>query len=108
VYRLLGLARRAGAVAHGTEGVRQSIRVGEARLVLLAGDASPAQLDKIRRTMRSRPVPEVSIGDRVGLGAAVGLAPISAVAVTSSPLADRVLAELGAEDQGRHAGFRAR
>lgn len=98
MYRLLGLARRAGAVAHGTEGVRQSIRAGEARLVVLAGDASPAQLDKIRRTMRGQPVPEVSLGDRAGLGAAIGQAPISAVAVTSSPLADRVLAELEAED----------
>jgi len=97
VYQLLGLARRAGAVAHGTEGVRESIRVGTAKLVLLAGDASPTQLAKIRRTMESRPVPQVSLGDRAGLGAAVGLAPVSAVAVTSAPLADRVLAELNEE-----------
>jgi ribosomal protein L7Ae-like RNA K-turn-binding protein len=95
VYKLLGLARRAGAVAHGTAAVRESIRVGEAKLVLLAADASPTQLDKIRRTMERRPVPQVSVGDRVTLGGAVGVAPVSAVAVTSVPLAERVLAELG-------------
>ena len=95
VYRLLGLARRAGAVAPGTAAVRDAVRSGEARLVLLAADASPAQLDKIRRTMQSRPVPQVSLGDRASLGAALGLAPVSAVAVTSTPLADRVVAELG-------------
>jgi ribosomal protein L7Ae-like RNA K-turn-binding protein len=95
VHRLLGLARRAGAVVPGTAAVRDAIRSGEAKLVLLAGDASPAQLAKIRRTMEGRPVSEASLGSRVDLGAAVGLAPISAVAVTSTPLADRLAAELG-------------
>jgi ribosomal protein L7Ae-like RNA K-turn-binding protein len=98
VYQLLGLARRAGAVAHGTEAVRESIRVGEAKLVLLAGDASPAPVKKIRRTMAARPVPQASLGERAALGAAVGTAPISALAVTSTPLADRVLAELSGEE----------
>ena len=40
VMQLLGLARRAGAVAPGTEAVRQAIRGGHARLVLFAADAS--------------------------------------------------------------------
>jgi len=97
VYGLLGLARRAGAVVPGTEAVRNAIRSGDARLVLFAGDASPAQLDKIRRTLKSRPVPEASLGSRADLGAAVGLAPVSAVAVTSERLAERVFAELNAE-----------
>jgi ribosomal protein L7Ae-like RNA K-turn-binding protein len=64
-------------------------------LVLLAGDASPAQLKKIDRTLADRPVPRARLGDRNTLGAAVGLAPLSAVAVTSAPLAEQVLAELG-------------
>ena len=64
VYRLLGLARRAGAVAPGTEAVRRAIRVGEARLVLMAGDASRTQLDKIRRTLHDRPIPQAHLGNR--------------------------------------------
>jgi len=95
VMQLLGLARRAGAVAPGTEAVRQAIRGGEARLVLLAGDASEAQLKKIERTLRARPIPRARLGDRTTLGAAVGLAPLSAVAVTNAPLAEQVVAELG-------------
>ena len=95
VMQLLGLARRAGAVAPGTEAVRQAIRGGKARLVLFAGDASQGQLDKIGRTLHARPVPRARLGDRNMLGAAVGLAPLSAVAVTDTSLAEQVLTELG-------------
>lgn len=37
----LGLARRAGALLWGTDRVRDAVRAGKARLVLLTGDASP-------------------------------------------------------------------
>jgi len=88
--RLLGLARRAGAVAPGTEAVRRAIREGEARLVLMAGDASGVQLEKIRTTLRNRPIPQVTLGDRATLGAAIGMARVAAVAVTSSSFAERL------------------
>lgn len=94
MYRLLGLARRAGAVAPGTDAARRALRDGDARLVLLAGDASEAQLEKICRILRKRTIPHARVGDRENLGAALGLAPISAVAVTSAPLAELLLAEL--------------
>ncbi len=93
-YRLLGLARRAGAVAPGTEAVRRAIREGEAQLILMALDASSVQLEKIRTTLHDRTIPQAVLGDRDMLGAAVGLAPLSAVAVTNASLADRLLAEL--------------
>lgn len=95
VMQLLGLARRAGAIAPGTEAVRDAVRGGRARVVLLAGDASQAQLDKIGRTLNERSVPRARFGDRTMLGAAVGLAPLSAVAVTNPSLAEQVVAELG-------------
>ena len=90
LFGLLGLARRAGAIASGTEAVRRAIREGEARLVLTAEDASSVQLDKIRKTMRDRPIPRATLGDRSALGAAVGLAPLSAVAVTHPSFAARL------------------
>jgi ribosomal protein L7Ae-like RNA K-turn-binding protein len=102
VYRLLGLARRAGAIAYGTEAVRDALRSGHAELVVFAGDASPAQLDKVRRTLRNRSVPQASLGDRAALGAAVGVAPVSALAVTSASFADRVRAELGEAGPARN------
>ena len=94
VYGLLGLARRAGGAVPGVEAVRQSVRDGRARLVVLATDASAAQLEKVERTLAGRPTPRVSFGDQSGLGAALGLAPVSAVAVTNTAFAEQILAEL--------------
>ncbi len=108
VLRILGLARRAGAVAPGTEAVRRAIREGEARLILMAGDASSVQLDKIRTTLHDRAIPQAVLGDRDALGSAVGLAPLSAIAVTGASFADRLLQALepvgdGAEEEEREA-----
>ena len=100
---LLGLARRAGAVVPGVEAVREAIRGGEARVVLFASDAATGQLAKVRRTSATRSVPLATHGDRAGLGSAVGLPPLSALAVTSATLAERILAEL-AEGVGPTGG----
>jgi ribosomal protein L7Ae-like RNA K-turn-binding protein len=94
VFRLLGLARRAGAVAPGTDAARRSIRRGEARLVLMARDASGVQLNKIRKELNSRSIPQVTLGDRATLGAAIGKAPVAAIAVTDESLATRLLQDL--------------
>jgi len=99
---LLGLARRAGGIAAGTAAVRQSVREGRARLIVMAGDASGAQLDKIRSTIHNRTIPQVILGDRNTLGAAVGSAPLAAIAVTHGALADRLLEALG--DPGETGG----
>ena len=48
--RLLGLAKRAGAVAAGTGSVRRAIQEGQALLILMAEDASSVQMNKIRNT----------------------------------------------------------
>jgi len=94
VLRLLGLARRAGGVAPGTDAVRRAIREGEAQLILFAGDASSVQLDKVRTTIHDRAIPQVVLGDRDTLGAALGMGPLSAVAVTNRSLADKLVGEL--------------
>ena len=91
--RLLGLARRAGGVAPGTEAVRRAIRMGEARLILIAADASSVQVEKVRTTLHDRPIPQVILGDRDALGTAVGLAPLSAVAVTHAAIAEELARE---------------
>ncbi len=99
--RLLGLARRAGAVAPGTDSVRRAIRDGEALLILMAEDASSVQLKKLRTTRDDGSIPRVTLGDRATLGAAVGMAALSAVAVTQESFATRLVEELeGSEDEG--------
>lgn len=98
-FRLLGLARRAGAVVPGIDAARRAIRGGEARLILMAADASSVQLDKIRRLLDNRSIPRAILGDRVTLGAALGAGPVSAVAVTVATFADELQRKLDAADE---------
>lgn len=88
--RLLGLAARAGRVLPGTERVREAVRGGEARFVLIAGDISANTREKLLPLLESRGTPHMIGYDRDRLGAAVGRAPLSAVAVTDASLAARL------------------
>ncbi|MEX0980376.1 MAG: L7Ae/L30e/S12e/Gadd45 family ribosomal protein [Gemmatimonadota bacterium] len=91
----LGLARRAGAVVKGTDATRRALRNGEVALVLTAEDASPAQLEKVLGLLRHGTVPYRTAGSRAELGAAVGSAPLSTLAVTKASFADQIVQRLG-------------
>ena len=91
---LLGLAQRAGALERGIGSTQRAVRDGRARLVLLAQDASEVQLEKVMKLMRHRSIPRVTLGNRAELGAAVGAAPLSAVAVTDKNFANQLAGQL--------------
>jgi len=86
--RFLGLARRAGAVAPGIASARQAVRDGRAKLLVVASDAAAGQMKKIERTLSDRPIPREVLGDRATLGAALGLGPVSAAAITVGSFVD--------------------
>ncbi len=94
---LLGIARRAGAVAYGTGSTRRALKEGRARLVLFAQDASATQRDKVMNLLRHGQTPRATLGTRESLGSAVGSAPVSAVAVTDKEFAKELVALLGVE-----------
>jgi ribosomal protein L7Ae-like RNA K-turn-binding protein len=101
VLRLLGLAARAGAILPGTERVRHAAGAGPVPFVIVAGDASANSRDKLVPLLRARGVEHVIAFDRDRLGAAVGKAPLSAVAVTSVPLARQLQGLLSGRTDGR-------
>ena len=94
---ILGMARRAGALAYGTGSTRRALKEGRARLVLFAQDASETQRDKVMKLLRHRKTPRATFGTREALGSAVGSAPVSAVAVTDIQLAKELATRLGVE-----------
>ncbi len=98
--RLLGLAARAGAIVPGTERVREAVHAGEARLVLVAGDASENTRAKLIPLLQARGVPHALAYDRARLGAAIGRAPLGAVGVSDASFARR-LRELLTESEER-------
>lgn len=97
--QLLGLARRAGAVVHGTEGARRVLRDGSARLLLIACDASEVQRQKLLRPLSRREVPWIEAGTRQELGQAIGRAPVTAVAIVADSFAKQMCGQLGIEAQ---------
>lgn len=98
---LLGLAQRAGTVDRGVDATRRAVREGRARLVLIAEDASVAQLKKITGLLEHRPVPRHVAGGRDELGAALGAPPLSAVAITRRDFAELMLRHLSVQAEGR-------
>ncbi|HZD05449.1 MAG TPA: ribosomal L7Ae/L30e/S12e/Gadd45 family protein [Longimicrobiales bacterium] len=101
---LLGVARRAGVLAVGTAAARNALIGGRAHLVLTAGDASSVQLDKVEKVLGS--VPRRILGDRAALGAALGAAPVTAVAVTDQGLAEAVLRQVDEPGSTGRSGMR--
>lgn len=90
VLSLLGLARRAGAVAAGTDATRAAVARGVAHCVVLAGDASEAQKEKVLNLLRHRKIPQHGVASGDALGAALGKGTLTAVAVTDAHFAHRL------------------
>ena len=71
----LGLMRRAGKLAAGEEGVRQAVRAGKAKLILLASDASSNAQKRAKDFSDRVRVPLlVMLEDKATLGNAAGVA----------------------------------
>jgi ribosomal protein L7Ae-like RNA K-turn-binding protein len=86
----LGLARRAGAVAMGTEAVRQAMKTNLAQLVWLATDASAATRTQIEANCERKGIARVTVLDGHQLARAVGMTYLSAIAVTGEPFASEL------------------
>ena len=98
---LLGMARRAGALAYGTGSTRRALKEGRARLILFAQDASDGQRGKVMNLLRHGTTPHATFGTRQALGLAVGSAPVSAVAVTDNEFAKELMARLASVPEVR-------
>lgn len=101
---LMGLARRAGAVTEGTDGVREAVRSGGVCLVVMAADASPGQLNKVRALLEHRRIPVRWVATRTELGRAIGRSVISVVAVTRHTFAEQLLERLSPIPPNGHGG----
>ncbi|TVP57642.1 MAG: hypothetical protein EA351_05420 [Gemmatimonadales bacterium] len=91
---LLGLARRAGATAPGVDRARKCLQADEARLVLVARDASEVQLAKVKGILQHREIPVRWVSEQTTLGGAMGMAPVSVVAVTVESFAESLARKL--------------
>lgn len=91
----LGLARRAGALAVGSEPSRRAMRHDEARVVCLASDASEGTHRQISSNCQRKSIPCIDRFDGAALGRAVGEDYVAAVAVTADQFASEFRALSG-------------
>ncbi|MFC5401980.1 L7Ae/L30e/S12e/Gadd45 family ribosomal protein [Cohnella soli] len=88
----LGLAMRAGKLISGEEIVLKAVRSGEAKLVLLAADASDNTTKKVKDKCNSYGVRLLIGHSRFELGSAVGKPERVLFAVTDRGFADMLIA----------------
>ncbi|MGZ7444450.1 L7Ae/L30e/S12e/Gadd45 family ribosomal protein [Paenibacillus sp. TH7-28] len=86
----LGLAMRAGKLVTGDEVVLKAIRSAEAKLVIVAGDASANTQKKYRDKCGTYKVPLLVGFDRDMLGSSVGKPERVVLALTDQGFADMV------------------
>ncbi|WP_066173109.1 YlxQ family RNA-binding protein [Bacillus marinisedimentorum] len=91
---LLGLANRARKCISGEELVLKEIRNGNARLVILAGDASENTVKKMTDKCKTFDVPLRFAQDRYTLGEAIGKPARVSVAVTDEGFAKKLISLL--------------
>ena len=101
LLHFLGLMRRAGKLSVGEEGTGQAARVGKARLILLACDASDNARDRAEGFARRSGAALVRLrADKAALASALGVAGGAMAAVCDAGFA-RALLEKFPEDTER-------
>lgn len=87
VFSNLGLAMRAGKLVTGDESVLEAVRSGEAKLVVVAEDASDNTRKKIADKCSYYEVPLFVYGSRNELGGSIGKPERVVMAVTDAGFA---------------------
>lgn len=90
--QLLSLAQRAGKVASGEFKTEESVKTGQARLVIIASDASDNTKKKFINMCEFYEVPIIEYSDKNSLGHFIGREFRASVAVTDEGLANKILA----------------
>ncbi|CAB1128771.1 putative Ribosomal_L7Ae domain-containing protein [Candidatus Hydrogenisulfobacillus filiaventi] len=90
----LGLARKAGALAPGSDRVEAALKNGQLRLLILATDAGGAAVRKFRLWCRDAGVAVVVAGTKDELGHATGLPALAVAGILRRKLADALLKSL--------------
>ena len=101
VLHLLGLARRSGRLVSGDRAVLAACTAGQARLLLLAEDASPHTRRRFETAAERAGIPLRYLADRIRLGEALGQSPRAVVALTDAGFANAVLDRLSRRRRGR-------
>ena len=91
--QLLSLAQRAGKVASGEFKTEESVKSGQATLVVIAGDASDNTKKKFTNMCEFYEVPIITMSDKEELGHYIGKEFRACLAVTDEGLSKKIISE---------------
>ena len=95
---MIGLAMKAGCIAAGELAAEQALRRGNARLVILAEDASQNTVKKFSNMAVFRHVPVCRLFTKEELGRAVGRGERSCLIVTEEAFARQITEKMSGQD----------
>lgn len=94
----LGLARKAGLLVTGEDGCADAVSGGKARLLLLAGNASPSTARRAQKLLEGHRAPlETLPWDKEALSAMLGRRGCAMLCFTDLPLASRFASAMAEE-----------
>ena len=91
IYGMVSLSMKAGKLAVGEERAKEAIKSGEARLIIIADDASDNTKKKFSDMAAYRNVPLISIFDRYQFGKLIGKKFSVSAVVTDKGFADSII-----------------
>ena len=91
IANYFGLAMKAGLVAAGDSAAAKALKTGEAHLLVLARDTSPAVVKEITPLAEKRSLPVLWWPDKESLGLAVGKSRRGALALLDSGFSKTIL-----------------
>ncbi|MCI9625819.1 MAG: 50S ribosomal protein L7 [Clostridia bacterium] len=91
IQNLLGLARRSGKLARGSGEIRELLRRGQCKLVILASDSGGAIRRDLTFLCSQQQVPCITLLSKQELGTATGSDAKAAVALRDVHFADGIL-----------------
>ncbi len=90
IYSLLGLCQRAGKLSSGEVACEAAVKSGNAKLILIASDASDNTKKKFADSARFYKVPFGKFGTKEEIGHAIGKDIRSVVCVTEEGLSKKI------------------
>lgn len=81
-YQLIGLSKRAGKLVSGATAVENSIKTGNARLVIISEEASSHTSQRFYNMCKYGGIDIIKIGNREALGECIGKPDRTLIAIT--------------------------
>lgn len=97
VYRMIGLAMKAGRLLSGNEQVLEAVKEGRGEFLLIAKDSSERTKEEYITAAKKKNMPYALWGEKEKLGHAIGKGIRTALLITDSGLSQAIQGKMSGE-----------